>query len=91
MTDQIVNFCVRCGKPRIVVKTWREHVKGSLLIHTTTACPDAACQKIVDRKFAARQEKREAIEEERTQRALASKLASQNRINNKKSSCKRAI
>lgn len=73
MTDQILNLCVRCGKPRIVVRTWKECIKGSILIYTSTACPDAACQKIVDKKFADQKEKREAVEKERMKRALAHK------------------
>ncbi len=73
MTDQTLNLCTRCGKPRIVVKTWKEYVKGSVLIHTSTACPDPACQKIVDGKLADQKEKREAMEKERMERALARK------------------
>lgn len=73
MTNQTLNVCTRCGKPRIVVKTWKEYIKGSVLIHTSTACPDAACQKIVDGKLAALKEKREAMEKERMERALAHK------------------
>lgn len=73
MTNQTLNPCIRCGKPRIVVRTWKECIEGSILIHTSTACPDAACQKIVDKKFADEKEKREAVEKERIQRALAHK------------------
>jgi len=73
MTDQSLNVCIRCGKPRIVVKTWKEHVKGFTTIYTSTACPDPDCQKIVDRKLALQREKREALEKERIQRALARK------------------
>lgn len=55
------------------MKTWKEYVKGSVLIHTSTACPDPACQKIVDGKLADQKEKREAMEKERMERALARK------------------
>ena len=71
MTNQNLNLCTRCGKPRIVVKTWKECIKGSILTHTSTACPDPACQKIVEGKLADQKEKREAMENERAQRALA--------------------
>ncbi len=70
---QNLNLCTRCGKPRIVVKTWKEYIRGSILVHTSTSCPDAACQKIVDGKLAAQKEKREAMEKERMERALARK------------------
>ena len=73
MTDQILNVCIRCGKPRIVAKTWKERIKGSTDIHTSTVCPDSACQKIVDGKLAVQRQKREAMEKERIQRAQAQK------------------
>ncbi len=73
MTDRTLNVCTKCGKPRIVVKTWKERIKGSIIIHTSTACPDAACQKIIDGKLAVLKEKKEAMEKERIQRTLARK------------------
>jgi hypothetical protein len=80
MHKQTGNFCIRCGKPRVDVKTWKEHVKGEVLIHTSTTCPDAECQKIIDKQFAAQKEKRKAAEEEREQRIIANKLAAKTRI-----------
>lgn len=79
MQSQTGNVCVRCGKQRVEVRTWKEHIKGAVLTHTSTACPDAECQKIVDRQFAAQKEKRAVVEREREQRAIANKLASQNK------------
>ena len=73
MTNKALNICSRCGKPRIVAKTWKERIKGSVDIHTSTVCPDAACQKIVDGKLAAQKQKREALEKEKMQRAQAKK------------------
>ena len=73
MIDPTLNVCIRCGKPRKVVKTWKEGTKDSVIIHTTTACPDAACQKIVDGRLALQREKRETLEQERIQRTLARK------------------
>ena len=73
MTNPALNVCTRCGKQRIVVKTWKERIKDSTIIHTSNACPDAACQKIVDGKLAVLKEKREAMEKERIQRTLARK------------------
>jgi len=59
MQKDIANVCIRCGKTRIVTKTWKEYVGTSTVTYTTTACPDQACQKIVDKKLAAMREKRE--------------------------------
>jgi len=76
MTNQILNLCPRCGKPRRVVKTWKERFQNSITIHTSTACPDAACQKIVDGKLVVLKEKKEALEKERMERVLAHKRQS---------------
>ncbi len=73
MTDPTLNVCPRCGKQRIEVKSWKECVKGLTTLFTSTTCPDAACQKIVDGKLAVQKEKRETLENERIQRALAHK------------------
>lgn len=40
--------CIRCGKFRIVAKTWSVHVGESLVTYTQTICPDSECQKIVE-------------------------------------------
>ena len=39
-----LNQCIRCGKSRIITKTWREEK----ITYSTSACPDIECQKIVD-------------------------------------------
>lgn len=59
------NPCIRCGKERIVIKTWKEKMKTysgtSLLIHTETGCPDKNCQKIVEEEYRARKEKNDEV------------------------------
>lgn len=47
----ISNPCTRCGKQRIVVKTKKERINGSLVITTMTCCPDSECQKLVDQQL----------------------------------------
>lgn len=78
MRSSTGNVCIRCGKQRIEGKTWKESTKGGIVTHTTTICPDSACQKIVDQQFADQNEKREAIEKEREKerekRAFAPKI-----------------
>jgi hypothetical protein len=80
MQKQTGNLCIRCGKPRIEVKTWKEHLKGEVLIHTSTTCPDAECQKIIDKQFAAQRAKRIEVEKEREQRIIANRLAAKTRV-----------
>lgn len=72
---------MRCGKQRIVVKTWQEYSGNSLVTYTTTTCPDAACQKIIDRQLASQKEKRETMERDREERrALAKSTAEANKL-----------
>lgn len=75
MQNQNGNVCIRCGKPRIEGKIWKEQTRGASITHTAFLCPDKACQDLVDKQFAVQKEKRETIEKGRLQRAQASKLA----------------
>jgi uncharacterized protein YdaU (DUF1376 family) len=79
MSGNMINVCTRCGKPRIVVKTWTEKVKLatgiSVITHTQTACPDPNCQKRVDAELKSAREKKAAIEKDRVQRAVDNKAA----------------
>lgn len=45
MTTITTNVCIRCGKQRIVVKTYQELVGNHMITYTETSCPDTACQK----------------------------------------------
>jgi hypothetical protein len=80
-TDSV---CIRCGKLRIVAKTWKEQTKGGVVVHTLTVCPDPACQKIVEQQFANQKEKRDAIEKDKQDRAAALKIARQKKTSPKK-------
>ena len=44
----VVTLCIRCGKSRIVSKTWSEHVGLSDITYTQSVCPDPECQKQVE-------------------------------------------
>ncbi|TSC64412.1 MAG: hypothetical protein G01um101493_138 [Microgenomates group bacterium Gr01-1014_93] len=70
MAASIPNPCTRCGKERIISKSWVENVGISKLTHIETICPDKACQKITDEFLLAQTEKRVALELQRaTQKA----------------------
>lgn len=62
MLSTISNPCVRCGKERIVLKTWSALVGKSQLTYTDTACPDKSCQQVINDEISAQRTKREAIE-----------------------------
>ena len=62
MLSTISNPCVRCGKERIVLKTWTALVGKAQLTYTDTACPDSDCQKVINDEILAQRTKREEIE-----------------------------
>ncbi len=73
----ISNPCIRCGKERIVVKTWKEHIDvyfgNSTVVYTESACPDKACQKLVDKELAVARTKRDTMKKDKEQRANENK------------------
>lgn len=60
--------CIRCGKPRIVSKSWKEQVGMSFLTYTMTVCPDPECQKVVDDQLKSKKDKLEKIQKESVKR-----------------------
>lgn len=58
-------ICIRCGKTRILLKTWteRNNNKGPISRLELYVCPDKECQKIVDEKFEALRRKKAEIAE----------------------------
>lgn len=42
------NPCIRCGKERVFVRTWKEKIDFSVITTRENTCPDIECQKIVD-------------------------------------------
>lgn len=77
------NVCIKCGKERVAGKTWTETVGSSIVTHSATTCPDANCQKSVEKSLFDQKEKRnalttqrEAIYLARLKAARAKKLAS---------------
>ena len=51
------NPCVKCGKERLDGKTWEGKAGASVVTYTLTVCPDADCQKQVDKGIAERKAK----------------------------------
>jgi len=52
------NLCIRCGKPRIAAKSWKEKVIYSGMVsvveHTEYVCSDKECQKLVEKELFSR-------------------------------------
>lgn len=87
LTQETSNPCIRCGKERIISKTWKESVKtfiGSTIVtYTETVCPDSDCQKIVEHGLAVQKNKREKLEKDKEIRKLQLKKSQKN-LNSKK-------
>ena len=72
------NPCIRCGKERVILKTWKEKMETyagvSILVHTETGCPDKSCQKIVLEEYRVRKERNDEakrLREEKIHRRTA--------------------
>lgn len=63
------NPCVRCGKERVIVKTWKEKFGDSVIINTESDCPDKECQKKVDLENKKYRERQAAMKLKSEQRA----------------------
>lgn len=63
------NPCVRCGKERIVLKTWNEKMGESIIINTKTICPDPDCQRLVNKDNKKQKDKYLAMQLRSSERA----------------------
>ncbi len=84
MQSKISNPCIRCGKERIIVKTWNEKVDTyfgtSDIVHTETACPDPACQAIVAQRNADSQRNKEKMDKDRSDRMQRAQAARKKKV-----------
>lgn len=64
------NPCIRCGKERKIIRTWKEKVYDSIIINTESACPDPECQRKVDSENQKQHEKNDALKLRSARRAL---------------------
>lgn len=62
------NPCIRCGKTRIVTKSWSENIDNSMITYTLTVCPDPDCQKIVEEDLQKKKDKITLIHEQSEKR-----------------------
>ena len=65
--------CIRCGKSRIIAKSWTEKINNSVITYTQTVCPDPECQKIVDSDLQKKKDKITAIQNKSLERRKAIK------------------
>lgn len=72
------NPCFRCGKQRIVTKTWKETITTfsgmeQKVEFSDSVCPDAACQNMLNEELEKQKDKRDKITQDRTQRMVDQK------------------
>ena len=69
MSSICSNPCTRCGKERVISKTYEEDIVTFLgtskVTYTETVCPDSDCQKIVDEKLKAQKQKTQELKDEK--------------------------
>lgn len=69
MNKAYSNPCVRCGKERVILRTWKERVGNSVVVNTDTICPDPECQKLVNKENKKQRDKHAAMKLRSEQRA----------------------
>jgi uncharacterized protein YdbL (DUF1318 family) len=74
MQTKAQNVCIKCGKKRIVARTYKEYVGLTLVTYTDMVCPDPECQKLVDEISAARKEKSDFLKRKR-EKNVSSKVS----------------
>lgn len=64
----MANICTRCGKERVVSKTYKEKVGGCYVFYREMSCPDPECQKRVEKVLTTEKNKRTFIKNEQNKR-----------------------
>jgi hypothetical protein len=70
MEKKYSNRCYRCGKERVVVKTWKEDIGVSEVTVTQMICPDPECQKVVAKEIKAQADKARIMAKRREDKIL---------------------
>lgn len=88
MYEAISNPCIRCGKPRIPGKTWKEEIMTgfgkSVITHTENVCPDSECQKEVEKKLELQRQNTKALKDAREERMQNIRSAKKNKAKGQK-------
>ncbi len=75
MKRSFSNPCIKCGKERVVVRTWKEKIYDSVITNTETRCPNPDCQKEVDMDNKKSKDKHDAHIFKSEQRAKERKIS----------------
>lgn len=65
---EMSNKCTRCGKERVVTKTYKQKVGTSYVCWREMACSDPECQKKVNKGLSNEKKKRTEIKNEQNKR-----------------------
>ena len=78
------NLCPRCGRERIITKTWTEKTvlygTETIITHEEAVCPDKDCQKLLEEKLFEEKTKRDGLKKNAEDRIAAKKKASRTAI-----------
>ena len=66
--NKVTNPCIRCGKQRIEISSYKKKEGSFMVTYTKNVCPDPECQKLVDKELNKEKQKRAKIKEESTKR-----------------------
>ncbi len=75
MTNSYKNLCSRCGKERILSKSYTEDLTYSTVTIKEMVCPDKECQEHVSKENKRREEKQADIQMKHAQRMMERKAA----------------
>ncbi len=79
MQQAYKNICYRCGKERVVIKTWKEKVWDSVIENTESVCPDKKCQAANDKDMRKLKHKRLELEKRKRESVRNRKTAIHNK------------
>lgn len=78
------NVCSRCGKLRVVARTYQETVGISVVTYTEMSCPDSLCQGLVEKNLQVEANKRKVLKDDKEKRDAERKLRIASEIKNRK-------
>jgi hypothetical protein len=78
------NVCSRCGKQRIVARTYKETVGISIVTYTEMSCPDPLCQGLVEKNLLVEANKRKVLKDDKEKRDAERKLRIAGEIKSRK-------
>src|SRR5579859_6813446 len=71
LTITNTNPCFRCGKQRVITRTYKKTVDNSVVTYEEAVCPDPECQKALELQLKGERDKREQMALQKASQLLA--------------------